>query len=178
LSPSILSVIPSALLIVLGLLRILHLIKRPCALGSNGKFFYVLKVFYALALLAADATALATSPHTSVRVASALALIASLVLAALSHFEHWNTRRSSILLPLYLLATVLCDVVRVRTFALTGIVRSPFFAALCASLAVRCCMNVTENIGKAALIKDRDVAPEETATFVSRLAFGCTSRPI
>jgi hypothetical protein len=37
-------------------------------------------------------------------------------------------------------------------------------------------MNVTENIGKARLIKE-DVAPEETATFMSRLVFGCSYRP-
>ncbi|KAJ7136954.1 P-loop containing nucleoside triphosphate hydrolase protein [Mycena epipterygia] len=167
----ILSVIPSALLIVLGLLRILHLAPQPTALGSNGRSFYALKVFYGLALIAADATALGTSPHNSVRVAASVGLVASIVVGVLCHFEHWKTRRSAILLPFYLLSTVLCDVARVRSFALTGIIHTPFFAALCASLAIRCCMNVTENIGKAWLIKD-PVAPEETAPFLSRLLFG------
>ncbi|KAJ7731940.1 P-loop containing nucleoside triphosphate hydrolase protein, partial [Mycena maculata] len=167
----ILSVVPSALLIVLGLVRIIYLARKPCALGSNSRFFYGLKVFYAFALIATDAAALGTSPHDSVRVAASVGLVASIVVAALCHFEHWNTRRSSILLPLYLFATVLCDVVRVRTFALAGFSHTSFFAALCANLAVRCCMNVTENISKAWLIKDR-LAPEETSPFVSRLVFG------
>jgi hypothetical protein len=46
----------------------------------------------------------------------------------------------------------------------------------CASLALRCCTNVKENIGKAWLIKE-DVAPEETATFMARLVFGCSYSP-
>ncbi|KAJ7697815.1 P-loop containing nucleoside triphosphate hydrolase protein [Mycena rosella] len=167
----ILSVIPSALFIVLGLSRILYLVNQPRALGNNGKLLYALKAFYALALIAADATALATSPHTSVRVAASLGLVASIVLSVLCHCEHWNTRRSGLLLPFYLLATVLCDAARVRTFALAGLIHTPFFAALCASLAARCCMNVTENVSKAWLIKER-LAPEETATFISRLVFG------
>jgi hypothetical protein len=175
---SILSVIPSALLVVLGLLRIFYLVSQPCVLRSNTRSFYAIKVFYGLVLIATDAAALsATSPPHAVRVASSVALIASIVVAILSHFEHWNTRRSAILLPIYLLSTVLCDGARVRTFALVGIARTPFFAALCSSLAVRCCMNITENIGKAWLIKDSDrVAPEETASFLSRLVFGCRSR--
>ncbi|KAJ7205375.1 P-loop containing nucleoside triphosphate hydrolase protein [Mycena rebaudengoi] len=169
----ILSVIPSALLVVLGLLRIFYLVSQPCVLRSNTRSFYALKVFYGLALIATEAAALATSPAHTVRVASSVALVASIVVAILSHFEHWNTRRSAILLPIYLLSTVLCDGARVRTFALVGIARTPFFAALCSSLAVRCCMNITENIGKAWLIKDSDrVAPEETASFLSRLVFG------
>ncbi|KAF7342250.1 P-loop containing nucleoside triphosphate hydrolase protein [Mycena venus] len=149
----ILSVIPSAALIVLGLGRIFYLANKPSALSSSSRLFYALKLFYALALIASDAAALGTSPHTSVRVAASVGLVASIVAGVLSHYEHWKTRRSSILLPIYLLSTVLCDVARVRTFA------------------VRCCMNVTENIGKARLIKE-PVAPEETATFASRLVFG------
>ncbi|KAJ7610244.1 P-loop containing nucleoside triphosphate hydrolase protein [Mycena polygramma] len=167
----ILSIVPSALLIVLSLGRVIYLARQPRALGSNGKLFYGLKVFYALALIATNAAALATSPHDSVRVAASVGLVASVVVAVLCHFEHWNTRRSAILLPLYLFATVLCDVVRARTFALAGFKHTSFFAALCAGLAVRCLMNVTENISKAWLIKDR-LAPEETSPFVSRLVFG------
>jgi hypothetical protein len=71
---------------------------------------------------------------------------------------------------------VLCGIVRIRTFALAGFVHTPFVAAFCASFVVPCCMNVTENIDKAWLIKE-DVAPEETATFMSRLVFGCSYRP-
>ncbi|KAJ7079433.1 P-loop containing nucleoside triphosphate hydrolase protein [Mycena belliarum] len=170
----ILSVILSAVLIGLGLLRIVHLARLPNAIGTNGKVFYGLKVLLALALVAADATSLAKSPEspdTSARVAASLGLVSSLFVALLSHFEHWKTRRSSILLPLYLLATVLCDIARVRTFALLSTETTPFLATLCASLAVRTCMNVTENIGKAWLI-DRELSPEETAPFVSRLVFG------
>ncbi|KAJ7240374.1 P-loop containing nucleoside triphosphate hydrolase protein [Mycena haematopus] len=167
----ILSVIPSALLIVLGVTRILYLANRPSALTNSKIWFYVLKFLLALGLIAVDATALVTSPHSCVRVAAALAFVASIVAGVLSHFEHWKTRRSAILLPMYLFATVLCDVVRVRTFALSGFLHTTFFAAVCASLAVRCCMNVTENIGKAWLIKET-LSPEETAPFVSRLVFG------
>ncbi|KAJ7913387.1 P-loop containing nucleoside triphosphate hydrolase protein [Mycena leptocephala] len=167
----ILSVIPSALLIVLGLGRILYLANKPSALSSSKRSFYALKLFYALVLIAADATALGTSPHTSIRVAASVGLVASITAGLLSHLEHWKTRRSSIILPLYLLSAMLCDIVRIRTFALAGFVHTPFFAAFCAGFAVRCCMNVTENIGKAWLIKE-DVAPEETATFMSRLVFG------
>ncbi|KAF7378054.1 P-loop containing nucleoside triphosphate hydrolase protein [Mycena sanguinolenta] len=167
----ILSVIPSVLLVVLGLARILYLASKPSALTNSKIWFHGLKLLLALALIAVDATALATSPHTSVRVATAVALVASIVAGALSHFEHRKTRRSSILLPMYLFATVLCDIVRVRTFALSGFLHTTFFAAVCASLGVRCCMNITENIAKAWLIKET-LSPEETSPFVSRLVFG------
>ncbi|KAJ7896136.1 hypothetical protein B0H13DRAFT_2523444 [Mycena leptocephala] len=138
-------VIPSALLIVLGLGRILYPANKPSALSRRNRSLYALKIFYALALIAADATALGTSPV--------------------------------IILPLYLLFAVLCGVVRIRTFALAGLVHTPFVAAFCASLALRCCMNVMENIGKAWLIKE-DVAPEETATFMARLDVGARQPPV
>ncbi|KAJ6480257.1 P-loop containing nucleoside triphosphate hydrolase protein [Mycena sanguinolenta] len=167
----ILSVIPSVLLIVLSLARISYLANKPPALTNSKIWFHGLKLLLALALVAIDATALATSPHTSVRVATAVALVASIFAGVLSHFEHCKTRRSSILLPMYLFATVLCDIVRVRTFALSGFLHTSFFAAVCASLAVRCCMNITENVAKAWLIKET-LSPEETSPFVSRLVFG------
>ncbi|KAF8217977.1 P-loop containing nucleoside triphosphate hydrolase protein [Mycena galopus ATCC 62051] len=167
----ILSVVPSVLLIVLGLIRILYLATKPAALTNSKKWFHALKLLLALALIAVDATALATSPHTSVRVAASVGLVASIIAGVLSHFEHCKTRRSSILLPLYLFSSVLCEIVRVRTFAHTGFLHTTFFAAVCASVGVRCCMNVTENTAKAWLIKET-LSPEETSPFVSRLVFG------
>ncbi|KAJ7805393.1 P-loop containing nucleoside triphosphate hydrolase protein [Mycena olivaceomarginata] len=160
----ILSVVPSALLIVLGGARVLYLARKPSALTAGNtvpaRLFHGLKLLYALALIAADATALGTSPHTSVRVAASVCLVSSIVAdpPLLHPF------------PLYLLSTVLCDIVRVRTFALAGLVPTSFFAAVSASVAVRCCMFITENIGKASFIKEH-ISPEETAPFASRLVF-------
>ncbi|KAJ7777800.1 P-loop containing nucleoside triphosphate hydrolase protein [Mycena olivaceomarginata] len=170
----ILSVVPSALLIVLGGARVLYLARKPSALTAGNtvpaRLFHGLKLLYALALIAADAIALGTGPYTSVRVAASVCLVSSIVAGLVSHFEHTKTRRSSILFPLYLLSTVLCDIVRVRTFALAGLVPTSFFAAVSASVAVRCCMFITENIGKASFIKEH-ISPEETAPFASRLVF-------
>ncbi|KAK7042141.1 P-loop containing nucleoside triphosphate hydrolase protein [Favolaschia claudopus] len=166
-----LSVIPSSVLILLGLGRVFYLATKPSALTASTLWFYAVKLLICVALIVVDATALGMSPNKTIRVAAAVGLVSSVVVAALSHYEHWKTRRSAILLPLYLFATVLCDIVRVRTFALAGYTHSSYFGALCAGLAIRLVMNVTENISKAWLIKEK-LSPEETASFASRLVFG------
>lgn len=79
---------------------------------------------------------------------------AQLVGVALSHQEHFRTTQSSLLPPFYLLSTIICDAVRIRTFAMAGFLHSQFFVAVCATFATRCLWFGTENLSKGWLVQE------------------------
>lgn len=63
-------------------------------------------------------------------------------------------------LPFYVLATLICDIVRIRTLVLTGFLDSGskgFFVAFAAAFALRGIMCLTENIEKGWIIEELHV---------------------
>ncbi|KAL8281226.1 hypothetical protein RQP46_006260 [Phenoliferia psychrophenolica] len=190
----ILSILPSAVLITFGTLRLFWLQKTPYEIPKISKSSGLAKVAYALKMLtivACVATQVAALvlwtdqedgfQSVSLTADTSLALISSLIGLLLSHHEHFRTTQSSLLLPLVLLSTIMCDAVRIRTFAMSGFIHSVrdghFFAAFCATFAVRCLWFGWENMGKTWLVremvgKDVPISPESTASFVSRSFFG------
>lgn len=80
-----------------------------------------------------------------------------LVVLILSWAEHHHAWRSSFLLPFYLLATIFCDVARVRTFADIGFVTEGggrFFGAFAASLGARFLALLVEDIEKGFIFEE------------------------
>lgn len=184
--PRILSVVPSALIILLGLWR-LNSIRRQAfqlptlaRMSVKAKIVTAVKLCTSLGLLFCNIAILATSPRgekvtPTLHAATSLALATSVrsqfhlgrgcahakiciqqaLTIVLSWEEHFRTTASSPLLPIYLLTTLLCDAARVRTFALQGETKSRFFAAFCASVALRFLFFVGENVEKGWMVKEK-----------------------
>ncbi|KAM0755999.1 P-loop containing nucleoside triphosphate hydrolase protein [Meredithblackwellia eburnea MCA 4105] len=200
----ILSILPSALFILLASHEIFQLRKADPVIPPFKKQSFKAKVVYAskVALnLSFAATGLAalvswTRSQDSVTTtdggeslnpdigtaAFALELVSSLIQLPLSHLTHFRTFRSSILLPFYLLSTVIFDVGRTRTFVLAGLAtgdltRRIFLGCWVSHLALRVATFVGENVERGWIIKesrreDEDpLSPEDTASFVSALFF-------
>ncbi|KAJ5701344.1 hypothetical protein N7488_008892 [Penicillium malachiteum] len=122
---SILSLLPSALLLLCVPYRIITLYRqRPKV--SPGGFLYESKiaflgVFATIHLVLLILNVLNSSLRTQATIAaSALSFIASLSLCLLSHLEHGRSVRPSPLINGYILFTLLFDVARCRTLFLDG----------------------------------------------------------
>ncbi|OAA72024.1 ABC transporter [Akanthomyces lecanii RCEF 1005] len=112
------SILPSSLLIVLGLLRVWSLLRRSCVV--DGVWFQLTKAgcFFAICALRLALLALAAHSGSLSRTfvaAAALDAIAALCMVVLSFFEHSRCPRPSILLNLYLVVKTLLDIAQTRT---------------------------------------------------------------
>lgn len=116
-------------------------------------------------------TNLPAQTQTSIASAS-LCLVSALTLGILSHFEHAKSIRPSFLINIYLIATVIFDIVRVRTQWLSGN-DDAISRALTASLAVKCAILSLEAMEKRSLLLglDRHFSLESTSGLINRSSF-------
>ncbi|KAJ5752402.1 hypothetical protein N7520_009319 [Penicillium odoratum] len=117
----ILSILPSAVFIVLSVPRVIFLTRKPYAKTVDGKIFQLIKLTAAaiytslqlsLLIIGSIKPFIPTELSTS---ASVLSLFAAILVAALSFLEHSRSPRPSILLSVFLSLTVLCDAAQVRS---------------------------------------------------------------
>lgn len=115
-----------------------------------------------LVALQATLVALASTEHTAFRpllVASAtLQLCAAVSLGLLSHWEHRNTVRPSILISTYLILTSVLDAARVRTQALIP-GQTNITGILIATVAVKLVALMIESRGKTSLLVPEYAGP-------------------
>lgn len=132
-----------------------------------------ISVFVALnvAALALSATKRTHESRLSVP-ATAISLVAAVLLLVLSHLEHTRSIRPSSLITIYLLTTILCDAARLRTKWLLGESR-PDLSVITACLAVKVAILALEAVGKRKILLDlyQYVSLEATSGLVNRSAF-------
>lgn len=96
----------------------------------------------------------------------------------LVYMEFFRRYQASPLFPLYLTIVTICDIARVRTFALTILSVSPlFFASFVTGFACRSVSWVLETAPKGAFVEraegDKVITAEETSSFFAKLFITC-----
>ncbi|KDN37670.1 P-loop containing nucleoside triphosphate hydrolase protein [Tilletiaria anomala UBC 951] len=203
----VLSVLPNALFVAtFALFRLPRLLRKPSKLATaaaahgaarsdlllglralpNGAAVIIQVALITLieSRLAHDSQLRLTLDGSSFSSALALSLLAAFTQLGASWLERLRVTGGNFLLPSFLIATILFDAARLRTFVLLGLANSvPAFVGLFATLlALKCVSLVLESINaegspsppnpsptSSALPYWR--APEASATFLSRLGF-------
>lgn len=189
---TIFSLTPSVIFILLATFRLYVLLKRPSRVQRG--YLYKLKLVSLscyIKMTKADQSQVTSTLYASLQFcvlveyctigqiktrasipSAALAFLASILLCLTSLLEHTKSLAPSFLLSIYLLVTVLLDTVRIRTLWQAGesiTLCSTFVAGFATKLALL----VAESWSKRnyLAIKDREVASEEIAGFVSKSLF-------
>ncbi|KAJ5280064.1 hypothetical protein N7478_005436 [Penicillium angulare] len=174
---SILSLLPSALLLICLPYRIIALHRQRSKVSAGGLLYEsklaILGVFAAINLTLLVLHILSSSLRTTFTIAaSALSFISGLGLCLLSHLEHARSVRPSPIINGYILLTLLFDIVRSRTLFLHG--ESKAIAACFAGMiGVKVMVLLAEAAEKRSLLlmPYRDLSPEETSGIYSRSFF-------
>lgn len=178
----ILSIGPSALLLLLAPPRILQLFtrrQRTCTTAIQSPY-YLARIAVPLtylglqiALLVAWRTS-ALSSATRVSLAeSCMRLADALVICVLSLAEYPRTVRPSTILCVYLALSAVFDAVQIRTLWLLGDDSRLVAALSSASLAIKLTILTFESQGKQSLLKDpyNKLGPEDLSGIFSRVSF-------
>ncbi|KAK1504420.1 uncharacterized protein CCOS01_16872 [Colletotrichum costaricense] len=173
---SILSILPSALFILLVPVRISSLLRNGIRVRS-GKLLWLklsaVTAFLCLQIALITLWSLPTAPKTKTSVAeSSIALIEAIAIGVLSYTEHKRSVRPSLLLGGYLVLTIILDTAHARTLWIRDGL-TPIACVFTASLAVKAVMLALEETPKRAYLPDseKDVAVECTTGVVSRSLF-------
>ncbi|KAJ5107721.1 hypothetical protein N7456_004396 [Penicillium angulare] len=174
---SILSLLPSALLIICLPYRIIALHRQRSKVSAGGLLYEsklaILGVFTAINLALLVLHILSSSLRTKLTIAtSALSFISSLGLCLLSHLEHARSVRPSPIINGYILLTLIFDIARSRTLFLHG--ESKAIAACFAGMiGVKVMVLLAEAAEKRKILLSpyRDLSPEETSGIYSRSFF-------
>ncbi|KAK1701087.1 putative ABC multidrug transporter [Colletotrichum godetiae] len=173
---SILSILPSALFILLVPIRITSLLRNNIRVDS-GKLLWLklsaVTTFLCLQIALITLWSLPTTPNTKASTAeSALGLIEAIVIGALSYTEHKRSVRPSLLLGGYLVLAIILDTAHARTLWIRDGL-TPIAGVFAASLAIKAVMLVLEETPKRAYLPDSEkyVAVECTTGVVSRSLF-------
>ncbi|OQD99550.1 hypothetical protein PENSOL_c006G04539 [Penicillium solitum] len=173
---TILSILPSALLLVLIPFRLWslygqsHKVSRSF-LQSNKLFLLVVFTSLQAAVLILYATNSGVRTPTSLA-ATALVLADALGLCWLSHIEHVRSIQPSSLINTYLMVTLLFDIAHTRTLWVQGAPQH-IAAVFTVTLAVKLALTIIEAIEKRNILLGpyRDVHPEVTSGIYSRALF-------
>ncbi|KAK1493023.1 hypothetical protein CTAM01_09650 [Colletotrichum tamarilloi] len=173
---SILSILPSALFILLVPVRISSLLRNGIRVRS-GKLLWLklsaVTAFLCLQIALITLWSLPTAPKTKTSVAeSAIALIEAIAIGVLSYTEHKRSVRPSLLLGGYLVLTITLDTAHARTLWIRDGL-TPIACVFTALLAVKAVMLALEETPKRAYLPDseKNVAVECTTGVVSRSLF-------
>ncbi|KAM0479830.1 hypothetical protein ACHAPX_004407 [Trichoderma viride] len=164
---SILSVLPSALFLLLSIPRIAYLLRTPDKTKRRSAYTPKLIVSSAYAGIQVGCLALtASSRHLNTRfsiAAAVLSLVAACCIVLLSHIEHVKSIRPSFLLTSYLFTTLLFDAARLRTEWLLS-VNVAYAAVLSTSTILKLALLVLENIEKRRILLDSNKTPSTEST--------------
>ncbi|KAK4246305.1 P-loop containing nucleoside triphosphate hydrolase protein [Corynascus novoguineensis] len=159
---SILTILPAGLLILAAALQIAFLLGRP-RLAVNGILLWLKQaLLIALGLLKLAVLMLwalpgSTAPRTKLTLAAAAVNVVVVIpLSVLSYFEHAFRVAPSFIIELYLLLTLLFDIIRVRTLWLMP---TPSHTQLAAAETVALVVKVILSLAEAAK-KDQLVFPD------------------
>ncbi|KXH55546.1 hypothetical protein CSAL01_07340 [Colletotrichum salicis] len=173
---SILSILPSALFILLVPIRVTSLLRNDIGVRSGSLLWLKLSavfIFLCLQIALVTLWSLPTTPKTKASTAkSALGLIEAIAIGALSYTEHKRSVRPSLLLGGYIVLTIILDTAHARTLWIRDGL-TPIAGVFTASLAIKAIMLVLEETPKHAHLpaSEKDVAVECTTGVVSRSLF-------
>ncbi|KAM5346374.1 hypothetical protein ACJ41O_009379 [Fusarium nematophilum] len=171
-----LSIIPAAVFVAAAFARVAVLSQRPRIVGGiilqSVKLAFL--IVYAITQLATLILVAAGTPgivHNLSLASSSLVFVASLFAIALSHTEHSGARRPSTLLTVYVLLTLLFDIVQARTawLIITNPHQSIHARLFTASIAVKVVILCLESIPKTRWIQWNadEHSPEESSSVLS-----------
>lgn len=183
-------VISSAVFILASLIQLLFLIRRPVVGTTSSKWqplFHakawdlsgLLRLAFAAiqAILSAAILGIATDDHKlkDVLMASSatpgytLAFVASATQIPLTILSRQRLSSGSIVLPIYIFATIFTDASRIRTYsAIEQIEKTQFFRLCIANLVFKGLAFFAENTTG---LPDADATPDSRASFLSRMTF-------
>ncbi|UKZ93816.1 uncharacterized protein TrAFT101_008724 [Trichoderma asperellum] len=165
---SILSVLPSALFLLLSIPRTVYLLRTLTKQSVDQHTHQSLSIVSsAYAGIQVGCLALtASSRHLDTRfsiAAAVLSLVAACCIVLLSHIEHVKSIRPSFLLTSYLFTTLLFDAARLRTEWLLS-VNVAYAAVLSTSTILKLALLVLENIEKRRILLDSNKSPSTEST--------------
>ncbi|KAK2768034.1 ABC multidrug transporter [Colletotrichum kahawae] len=173
---SILSILPTALLILLAPIRIIWLLRNDTRVRA-GKLLWLklaaISVFLCLQIVLIALWSIPSTPRARTSVAeSVLGLVEAIALGALSYTEHKRSIRPSALISLYLVLTIVLDIAQARTLWLRNGLSS-IAGVFTASLVIKVVILALEETPKRVLLatSEKDVAVESTTGVVSRSLF-------
>ncbi|KAI8265702.1 ABC transporter [Colletotrichum sp. SAR11_239] len=172
---SILSILPTALLIILAPVRITWLLRNDIRVRAGKLLWLKLVISNSTAnqIVLIALWSIPSTPRARTSVAeSALGLIEAIALGALSYTEHKRSIRPSALIGLYLFLTIVLDIAQARTLWLRDGLSS-VAGVFTASLVVKVVVLALEETPKRVLLasSEKDVAVESTTGVVSRSLF-------
>ncbi|KGO43424.1 ABC transporter, integral membrane type 1 [Penicillium expansum] len=174
---AILTILPCSLIIVLGLGRLFNLRNSPRKVGNQASFAYkavaiCLLALFQLTLLIVWVYQRLHGDRVTIPAAT-VELVATIVLALLSHAEHLKNVRPSTILTLYLPLVVTLDIARDRTLWLMHL-HLPIAVLFTVCLALKVAWVVLEAREKRNIILDKysDINSEESAGILKRSFFG------
>ncbi|KAI0186226.1 hypothetical protein EV127DRAFT_472747 [Xylaria flabelliformis] len=178
------SLTPSGIFIVLSIIRIIALTRRPIVVEASHlwlgklvelllKYYFGIIVSYAtLELALLILVGIGSFSTTGVAIsASTLRFVAALCIIPLSLLEHNRSPRPSVLLGAYLFLTLLLDIAQARTFWLASSTRPEiaYSAVFTAAVAVKTAIVLFEAQNKTGWVKwdEKSHSPEETSGIYS-----------
>ncbi|KAJ6438338.1 ABC multidrug transporter [Purpureocillium lavendulum] len=164
---SILTVLPAALFLVLASGRCVYLLRSKDTAKREATYTPKLVTAALYATLQIALLAVVASRHASrLSIAAAvLGLLASFAIVLLSHLEHVKSIRPSFLLTVYLVASLLFDVARLRTGWLLAASKSSSFAGvLSACVALKLSLLVLETVEKRSILIDGRAPSQESTS--------------
>ncbi|KAG2419513.1 hypothetical protein HFD88_004309 [Aspergillus terreus] len=176
-----LSIVPSILFLVSSVPRLWQLRRAPIVIRNSRSQLVKLGIIALLVILQLALLplwSLKTSLETSVSIPAAVfALVAALMLAVLSYYEHQRSVRPSTLLSIYLFFSVLFDAVQSRSLWLRN-TDGPIAAAFTAALAVKLIITVLEGQEKQPSLQGQGtiLSPETTSSIYNRAVFWWLNR--
>ncbi|TQB72810.1 hypothetical protein MPDQ_006453 [Monascus purpureus] len=173
---AILSIAPSALFLLLAPCNYVFLLRSPRKVQPSFLGWwksYCIVALGAIQVVLLVLWALPSAPATNVSVAAAaLGLPVALAMGLLSHAQHVRSVRPSTLLNVYLLLSLLCDIVQTRTLWLLH--RATAIAAVfTASVFLKLVVLMTEAAEKRRLLegKHQDATVESTSGIWNKMLF-------
>ncbi|EEU44794.1 uncharacterized protein NECHADRAFT_96302 [Fusarium vanettenii 77-13-4] len=164
---SILSIVPSALFLLLAGPRAAYLLRSPDRAKRHATYTPKLITSAVYAVLQVVLVALVpTTKHLNTRLslaAAVLNLLAAFAIVLLAHIEHVKSIRPSFLLTAYLSISLLFDAARLRTEWLM-LLNLPYAATLSTSTVFKLAVLVLETIEKRKILITADHAPSKEST--------------
>ncbi|KAH8169831.1 ABC transporter domain-containing protein [Sarocladium implicatum] len=172
---SILSLLPTAIFIIVASWRIAHIYRRDAVVRPGLLLWAKLAVtaaFIALQVTLVALWSLDSTPRTRTSIPEAVVgVVEGIAIAGLSYVEHIKSARPSPLLSTYLFLTIILDVALARTF----IIRDGLFAisaVFTAALALKFILLILEELPKRrSLISENEVVRETSVGVISRTLF-------
>ncbi|KAG4443574.1 hypothetical protein IFR05_000951 [Cadophora sp. M221] len=173
---TILSILPSALLLIVIPFRIFTLYGKPRKVSKS--FLYENKLLFLVAFACMQTALLILNAATPVLrtrssiAAATLTLVDAVCLCLLSHMEHMHSIRPSAIINVYLIITLPFDIARSRTLLIHETSQT-FGAVFTSALAIKVLILISEAIEKRNILLDqyRYTSPEVTSGIYNRSFF-------